>query len=154
MREPELRPTSYLTLAVGTLVVDRFGQPLGEVERVLLHADETFDGIIVRTPVGRRFIDAPEVRRLSARAVTLGIAAGDVECPATDTKYRRGRVPGARWDRTQATEADRDAVVDSLKVAFVRDELSVDELAHRVEAAHVAERLDQLDAVLADLSLG
>lgn len=154
MRERDLKPTSYLTLAQGTAVVDRFGQRVGPVERVLLHAGGDFDGIVVRTPVGRRFVDAPDVRRVSQRAVTLGIAASDVQCPAADRTGGRDGVPAARWGRTEVTEADRDAVIDSLKRAFVRDELSADELGRRVETAHVAETLDELDASLSGLTVG
>ena len=153
MHERDLQPTSYLTLAPGTPVVDRFGQRVGAIERVLLHAGDTFDGIIVRTPVGRRFVDAPDVRRVSQDVVTLGIAASDVQCPAADRAGGRDGVPAARWDRTDVTEADRDAVIDSLKRAFVRDELSADELGRRVETAHTAETLDELDAALSGLSV-
>lgn len=65
-------PISYLTLENGTAILDRFGYPVGEVGRVLLLDGGGFDGIIVRTASGR-FVDAPEVRRISADAVTLGI---------------------------------------------------------------------------------
>ena len=152
MREPDLRPSSYLTLKPGTPVVDRFGKRVGPVERVLLHTCESFDGIIVRTPVGKRFVDAPEVRRISEAVVALGIAASDVESPHPNPNVGRDGVPSARWGRTDATEADRDAVIDSLKRAYVGDQLSTDELARRVEAAHGAGTLDELDVVLADLT--
>jgi hypothetical protein len=82
MRERDPRPMSFLTLDPGTSVVDRFGRPVGEVQRVLLHEDGAFDGIIVRTPAGRRFVDAPEVRRISRGAVMLGITVVEVEHPA------------------------------------------------------------------------
>ena len=94
------------------------------------------------------------MRRVSQRAVTLGIAASDVECPASDRTAGRDGVPAARWDRTEVTEADRDAVIDSLKRAFVSDELSAEELGRRVETAHVAETLDELDAALSGLTVG
>lgn len=154
MRDPDVRATSYLTLPPGATVVDRFGQRIGPVKRVLLHDGGSFDGIIVGTRVGRRFVDAPEIRRISPGGVTLGIAASDVECPVTDSPTSRDGVPGARWDRIAVTEADRDAVINSLKTAFIGDELTADELAQRVEIAHVAETLEQLDTALADLTLG
>ncbi len=154
MREPDLRPTSYLTLAPGTPVIDRFGRRIGTVEQVLLHAGGNFDGIIVSTEVGTRFVDAPEVRRIAQPAVVLGVAEPDVTSPLADRTASRQGIPAARWDRTQATEADRDAVIDSLKAAFVRDELSAEELGRRVETAHIAETLSELDAALADLTLG
>ena len=146
-------PASFLTLEPGTPVVDRFGRPVGEVRRVLLHELGGFDGIVVRTRAGKRFVDAPEVRRISQGAVTLGITVDEVEVPATDRKGRDG-VPAARNDRSDVTEADRDAVIDALKRAYVRDDLTTDELGERVAIAHVAETLNHLDAVMPDLSTG
>jgi hypothetical protein len=52
------------------------------------------------------------------------------------------------------TEADRDAVIERLKGAFVRDELTTEVLGERVAVAHLAETLDELDAALADLTHG
>jgi hypothetical protein len=153
MRERDLRPMSFLTLDPGTSVVDRFGRSVGEVQRVLLHEDGAFDGIIVCTPAGKRFVDAPEVRRISGGAVTLGITVVEVEHPAAKGKGRYG-VPVARYGRTDATEADRDAVIDALKRAYVRDDLTTEELGERVANAHLAETLDQLDAAPVDLTSG
>jgi hypothetical protein len=147
----KMQPTSFLNLEPETSVVDRFGRPVGTVQRVLLHRDGGFDGIIVRTRAGKRFVDAPEVRRISKRAVTLGITVAEVEHPADDVRGRDG-VPAARYGRTEVTEADRDAVIDALKQAYMRDDLTTEELGERVAVAHVAESLDQLDAVLADLN--
>ena len=146
-------PASFLTLEPGTPVVDRFGRPVGEVRRVLLHELGGFDGIVVRTRAGKRFVDAPEVRRISQGAVTLGITVDEVEVPATDRKGRDG-VPAARNDRSDVTEADRDAVIDALKRAYVRDDLTTDELGERVAIVHVAETLNHLDAVMPDLATG
>jgi Domain of unknown function (DUF1707) len=143
-------PTSFLTLEPGTRVVDRFGRPAGEVRRVLLHEDGGFDGIIVRTGAGKRFVDAPEVRRISRGAVTLGITIDELEVPSIDHRGRDG-APAARNDRTDVTEADRDAVINLLKRAYVRDELTTEELGERVAIAHLAETLDRLDVVLQDL---
>jgi hypothetical protein len=66
-------PASYLTLARGTPVVDRFGAPVGKVERVLTINAEHFDGIIVKTRSGSRFVDAPEVRRIRAARSGFGL---------------------------------------------------------------------------------
>lgn len=149
----DLQPASFLTLEPGTPVVDRFGEPAGEVERVLLLPDVGFDGIIVRTPAGRRFVDAPEVRRISRGAVTLGVTAGDVEAPGSAAPRVYG-LPEARYQRVHATEADRDEVIDALKRAYVDDRLTTDELGERVSTVHLAETLDQLDAALAGLDDG
>lgn len=82
--------------------------------------------------------------------MTLGIAVADVESPGGDCTHG---VPEARYDRTDATEADRDEAIDCLKRAYVKEELTTEELAERVAIAHVAETLDQLDAALADVSV-
>jgi hypothetical protein len=153
MLQPDSQPTSFLTLEPGTPVVDRFGCPVGAVRRVLLLETGGFDGIIVSTRAGARFVDAPEVRRISGGAVTLGIAVADVESPAAGGPGAYG-VPEARHDRTDVTEADRDEAIDCLKRAYVRDELTTQELAERVAVAHVAEKLEQLDTALADISVG
>jgi hypothetical protein len=152
MQQPDGQPASFLTLESGTPVVDRFGRPIGKVRRVLLLETGGFDGITVSTRAGERFVDAPEVRRISGGVVTLGIAAADVEFPDANGPRAYG-VPEARHDRTDVTEADRDECVDCLKRAYARDDLTTEELAERVAIAHVAETLDQLDAALADVSI-
>jgi hypothetical protein len=120
---------SFLTLEQGTPVIDRFGEDVGSVRKVLLHEGDGFDGLIVRTTEGERFVDAPEVRRISDGAVTLGITASDVEHPGP-TVERYG-LPTARHDRTEVTEADRDAAIAGLKRAYVEDHLDADHLAER-----------------------
>lgn len=67
---------SYLTLRRGTDVFDRFDAHVGRVKRVLTQAGDFFDGLIIETDAGARFVDAPEVAR-----VELSIARSDVECP-------------------------------------------------------------------------
>jgi hypothetical protein len=148
--DTELVPSSFLTLKPGTPVVDRFGRPAGDVRRVLVHRDGGFDGIVVRTRWGKRFVDAPEIRRISHGAVALGIAVADLKLPAVDKRGRDG-IPAARHDRTEVTEADRDAAIDALKRAYVRDELTTHELGERVASTHLAELLEDLDEVLSDL---
>lgn len=141
---------SFLTVERGTPVVDRFGEDVGQVHRVLLFDGGGFDGIIVHTHAGKRFVDAPEVRRIALGAVTLGITVADVECPAAGAHKVYG-VPAARIGRTEATEADRDEVVACLKRAYVRDDLTTDELGDRVAIAHQAETLEVLDEAVAGL---
>jgi Domain of unknown function (DUF1707) len=139
-------PASYLTLERGTDVLDRFGAPVGSVERVLIGPGTHFDGVIVETPVGRRFVDAPEVRRIETARVHLSLTRADVEYPGEP------RVLGAysaRWgERTEVTEEDRQALIDALKFAYVQDGLTVEELAHRVDRAYTAETFDELQAAL------
>lgn len=71
--------TSYLTLRRGTLVRGSDGVEVGRVRRVQNNEREhIFDGIVVETKRGRRFVDAPEVARIAERAVTLAVPAEEV----------------------------------------------------------------------------
>ena len=69
---------SYKLLERGTLVRTSDGQELGKVDEVLDNAKENiFDGIVVDTAQGLRFVDAPEVAHIAERAVTLTIDAAE-----------------------------------------------------------------------------
>ena len=145
------RPSSsYLTLSRGTSVVDRFGQPVGSVVRVLLHKGGGFDGVIVSSTCGRRFVDAPEVRRVLDDRLVLGVSVDDVHEPHPQVPKVAG-VAHATYGRVDATEADRDAAIAALKTAFVADRLSEHHLADRVEVVHESQTLAELDSALADL---
>jgi hypothetical protein len=77
------------------------GEQLGTVNRVLDNAREhIFDGIVVDTPKGRRFVDAPEVSRITRHRVTLSIDAAQ----ATDLPEHRGMMGGLQ---TRAQRAGR-----------------------------------------------
>ena len=82
------------------------GVTLGTVYRVLDNAREhIFDGIVIRTPEGRRFVDAPEVARITARRVTLNITAAEAADHVTEHRGTLGaletnlRRTGSRWRR-------------------------------------------------------
>ena len=61
----------YKALPRGVPVVTSEGIEIGTVERVLDNAREhIFDGIVVTTRDGRRFVDAPEVARITAVSYT------------------------------------------------------------------------------------
>jgi hypothetical protein len=65
---------AYDVLRPGTPVVDSDGAQVGTVHEVLDNKREhIFDGIVVSTPDGRRFVDAPEVGRITEQRVTLTI---------------------------------------------------------------------------------
>jgi hypothetical protein len=67
----------YQALPRGVPVVTSDGAQIGTVHKVLDNAREhIFDGIVVKTPNGNRFVDAPEVARITLRQVTLHIDAG------------------------------------------------------------------------------
>jgi hypothetical protein len=102
---------SYKLLARGTPVFAADGTELGTTDRVLENEREhIFDGIVMRTGAGERFVDAPEVGRITERSVTLTIdAAGAAELPAYEPgapEYsanprtgRLGRLFGSGWKR-------------------------------------------------------
>ena len=69
----------YLALPTGTPVHTSDGVLLGTVQRVQDNAREhIFDGIVVETKEGRRFVDAPEVAHIAERMVTLTVPAAEV----------------------------------------------------------------------------
>jgi hypothetical protein len=140
-------PASYLTLEPGTPVIDRFGESVGAVERVLTLTGPYFDGIIVKTRAGSRFVDAPEVRRIYTDVVELSITCADCEAPGLTTV---DGVPEAAWGRTELTEEDVHEAVDALKRAYVDDRLSAHELGDRCEAAYNATTLDELQRLIPD----
>jgi hypothetical protein len=74
----------YKALPRGVPVHSSDGEPLGTVQRVLDNAREhIFDGIVMKTGDGRRFVDAPEVARITVKRVTLAIdAAAARDLPA------------------------------------------------------------------------
>jgi hypothetical protein len=70
----------YKVLRRGTPVRSSDGVQVGTVRRVQDNAREhIFDGIVIDTPDGRRFVDAPEVARIFERAVVLSITAEQAE---------------------------------------------------------------------------
>jgi hypothetical protein len=92
-------PISYQALPRGVPVISADGLELGTVHRVLDNAREhIFDGIVIKTDQGRRFVDAPEVARITDRRVTLTINAID----AADLPEDRGTL-GAVETRLQRT---------------------------------------------------
>ena len=137
--------SSFLTLPPGTPVLDRFGLSVGHVERVLVASGCYFDGILVETAVGRRFVDAPEVREIEASVVLLATAKHDVEHPG---EPRVLGAPSARHGRTDVLPEDREAVIAAFKHAYVRDLVDTEQLGRGVEQAHTVQTLDALEALV------
>ena len=81
---------SYLALPRGVPVVTADGVQIGTVAKVLDNAREhIFDGIVVKTEHGDRFVDAPEVARITLREVTLTIDAGEAAALQPPRSERR-----------------------------------------------------------------
>ena len=95
---------SYKVLEAGTPVVDRDGGEVGTVREVLENlAEHIFDGLVLDTADGQRFVDAPEVARIAERRVTLTLdAAGAAALPERDSaggQTFRANVRGGRISR-------------------------------------------------------
>ena len=105
----------YNVLARGTPVHSSDGEQVGTVRHVRDNVREhIFDGIVIDTPAGRRFVDAPEVERIFERAVVLTITAEQARALPEPGSRLATRVGGAasvrrakrlgrsmreRWDR-------------------------------------------------------
>jgi hypothetical protein len=95
----------YQALPRGVPVFASGGEQVGTVRRVLDNAREhIFDGIVIDTPQGRRFVDAPEVARITLRRVTLTIDATEAaELPEPrgmmGSMQTRAQRAGRRWRR-------------------------------------------------------
>jgi hypothetical protein len=73
------RPIAYQALAAGTPVFDRDGKQIGTVSKVLAVEDEdVFDGLVIATDDGTRFIDAPEVGHIAEHRCELRLSASEV----------------------------------------------------------------------------
>lgn len=69
-------PISYHVLAKGTPVETADGQEFGRVKRVLhVPAKDVFDGVVVKTADGDRFVDADEVDRIYENVLVLNVSA-------------------------------------------------------------------------------
>ncbi len=102
---------SYKLLERGTPIHASGGERLGTVDRVLENErEQIFDGIVMRTAAGERFVDAPEVARIAERRVTLSIDAAEAaalpeyepgapEYRANPGAGRLGRMLGRGWKR-------------------------------------------------------
>jgi uncharacterized protein YrrD len=76
MAEDRGAPMSYLTLEPGAPVVTADGAEIGTVAHVLADPDaDIFDGLVISSGGGHRFVDAAHVGRVAAGGVTLTIDA-------------------------------------------------------------------------------
>lgn len=95
----------YKALPRGVPVYTSDGEQLGTVHRVQDNVREhIFDGIVVSTSNGRRFVDAPEVARITVKRVTLTIDAEEARNLPEHRGLRgsletRAKRAGMRWKR-------------------------------------------------------
>lgn len=72
--DPGEHAIGYQVLRRGTPVEASDGTPVGTFHKALHHGREhLFDGIVIKTEEGKRFVDAPEVARITNKRVILTI---------------------------------------------------------------------------------
>ena len=72
-------PIAYEALAKGTRVLTVTGTEIGIVEHVLADSGlDLFDGLVVKTPQGLRFLTADQVGLITTTAVHSKVADADV----------------------------------------------------------------------------
>jgi hypothetical protein len=100
--DPEEHALGYQVVPKGTPVEAADGEQVGTFEKSLYHGrEDLLDGIIIRTPAGNRFVDAPEVARMTNKRVILEIdsaAIADLE-PYKGVLGRIGESAGKRAKR-------------------------------------------------------
>jgi hypothetical protein len=96
-------PISYRVLERGTPVETSDGQSFGQVKRVLeVRAKDVFDGVVVKTPNGDRFVDADEIDRLYENVMVLNVdaAAAALLPKPGDSPHTLAPSPGATIKRS------------------------------------------------------
>ena len=69
-------PISYLALGQGTAVYAAGRERIGAIEKVLyVEAEDVFDGIVIQTDDGLRYVDADQVDRIYERCVITTLTA-------------------------------------------------------------------------------
>jgi hypothetical protein len=83
---------SYEAAVLGTPVLSSSGKQIGTLEHVLQVPElDVFDGIVVATKAGLRFIDADDVRRITRSQITSGlddVQAAELPAPGGPPVYR------------------------------------------------------------------
>jgi hypothetical protein len=73
------RPISYEALEVGTPVASSSGQEFGSVEHVLqIPSLDLFDGIVVKTAHGARFVDRDQIADITTTVVRCALTDDEV----------------------------------------------------------------------------
>jgi Mrp family chromosome partitioning ATPase len=83
---------SFKVLRRGTPVRSVDGVELGKVRRVQeAKRENIFDGIVIDTPKGIRFVDAPEVARIAEKVVTVTFVADEADDHLQEMSSRIGK---------------------------------------------------------------
>jgi hypothetical protein len=83
---------SFKVLRRGTSIRSADGVELGKVRRVQeAKRENIFDGIVVDTSNGTRFLDAPEVDRIMERVVLVSFTAAEADQHLQEVSSRIGK---------------------------------------------------------------
>jgi len=101
-------PVSYTGVPLGVAMLSSSGQQFGTLEKVLqIPAEDLFDGVIVTTPQGSRFVDRDQIAEITTAYIRCDLddaAIANLPAPsgsatyAADTGYATGG-PLRRWMR-------------------------------------------------------
>lgn len=76
----EPTPIAYTALAPGVPVLSRSGRRFGTVEHVLqVPEEDLFDGIVIATEHGLRFVDAGQIEQITTASVRCDISDAQAE---------------------------------------------------------------------------
>lgn len=106
---PDGEPISYLALANGTAVLSSTGSEFGKVVHVLQVPElDEFDGIVVGTKDGHRFVDRDQITEITTSSVRCSLSDDQAAAlpPPTgppvlhlDVEYDEGSSMSARFAR-------------------------------------------------------
>jgi hypothetical protein len=72
-------PIAYSALGKGTPVLSASGREFGTVEHVLeIPAEDLFDGVVVATDAGLRFVDRDQIEQITTTCVRCGLSDDEV----------------------------------------------------------------------------
>src|SRR3954452_2875045 len=100
-------PISYMALERGTACYSSDDEMVGTVREVLsVPAKDVFDGLVISTGSGQRFIDGPEVAHIYERRVEIAMTAEEIAAAPErqrgtleyEPRPARGRL-GEFWQR-------------------------------------------------------
>jgi len=108
--EDDGQAIAFSVLRRGTSVRSSDGVTLGTVKKVQTHDRlNTLDGLVVETPEGKVFLDAPEVARIAERAVTTTFPAAEAaqyfETAPSALRQRLGSSTPVRRSRRAVSRA-------------------------------------------------